>query len=78
MDLSLPDEVFENVPVTQTELKEMLAVMLYQMKKINGVQGGKITNQSEIEFHDMLGKYGQYVQYDENDLIDDIDTIKTL
>jgi len=48
------------------------------MKKINGVQGGKITNQSEIKFHEMLGKYGQYVQYDENDLIDDIDTIKTL
>jgi len=78
MELSLPDEVFETVSATPSELREILAITLYQMKKINGVQGGKITNQSEIEFHDMLGKYEKYVQYDESDLLDDIQTIEKI
>ena len=76
MKLILPDEVIKKTGFTDTDLIEILAVSLYQMNKINGVQGGKITGQSEIEFHNLLGKYGQYIQYDETDLLKDFDSIK--
>ncbi len=78
MKLTLPDEVIEKTGLTNINLREILAVSLYQMKKINGVQGGKIIGKSEIEFHELLGKYGQYIQYDEEDLLKDFDSIKDL
>ncbi len=46
------------------------------MRKINGVQGGKITGLSEIEFHEVVGKWGQLFSYDEDDLLDDVETLK--
>ncbi len=78
MKLTLPDEVIGKTGLTDTDLAEVLAVSLYQMKKINGVQGGKIIGKSEIEFHEILGKYGQYLQYDEADLLKDFNSIKDL
>ncbi len=78
MKLILPDDVIEKTGLKDTDLCEILAVSLYQMKKINGVKGGKIIGKSEVEFHKILGKYGQYVQYDEADLLKDFDSIKDL
>ena len=55
---------------------EVLAVALYRLEKINGVQGGKITDTSEIEFHGILGKYGQFLRCDESDLETDLKNLK--
>ncbi|GAB2189920.1 hypothetical protein MAH1_15280 [Sessilibacter sp. MAH1] len=76
MNIQIPDEIVEKLLFTEKEYQEILAVSLYQMKKINGVQGGRITGVSEIEFHEIVGKWGQLFSYDENDLLDDIKTIK--
>ncbi len=78
MKLILPDDVIEKTGLKDTDLCEILAVSLYQMKKINGVKGGKIIGKSDGEFHKILGKYGQYVQYDEADSLKDFDSIKDL
>lgn len=76
MKIELPDEISEKLSFTESEYQEILAVSLYQMRKINGVQGGKITGLSEIEFHEVVGKWGQLFSYDEDDLLDDVETLK--
>jgi len=58
------------------QLLEILAVSLYQMEKINGVEGGVITSSSEMNFHGLLKKYNQYINYDVNDLNEDMDNLK--
>jgi len=49
MKLELTDEVMSRVGLSEQQIKEIIAVSLYQMEKINGVQGGKLIGTSEIE-----------------------------
>ncbi|MBB3061404.1 UPF0175 family protein [Microbulbifer rhizosphaerae] len=72
MKLDVNDEVAECLGLDEKELLEVLAIALYKLEKINGVQGGKITGTSEIEFHGILGKYGQFINYDEGELETDL------
>jgi len=76
MNIEIPDEIARRINYGPTELKEILALSLYKMKKINGVEGGKILDISEMEFHGLLGKYGQFINYDLNELNKDIDNLK--
>ena len=76
MKFEIPDDIAKRTGFTQDELLEILAVSLYKLNRINGVEGGHILGTSEIEFHGLLEKYGQYVNYDENELAKDIDNLK--
>ncbi|MFD1217740.1 MULTISPECIES: UPF0175 family protein [Microbulbifer] len=76
MKLDVNDEVAECLGLSEKELLEILAIALYKLEKINGVQGGKVTGTSEIEFHGILGKYGQFINYDEDDLETDLKNLK--
>lgn len=76
MKLDINDEVADSLGLSEKELQEVLAIALYKLEKINGVQGGKITGTSEIEFHGILGKYGQFINYDEDDLETDLKNLK--
>ncbi len=78
MIITLPDEVMATTGVSEQVATELLAVALYQLRKINGVQGGKIIGKSEFEFHQVLGSYGQTLAYDENDLLQDMENLKHL
>lgn len=78
MNIELPDDVMGTIGVSEQVAKELIAVSLYQLRKINGVQGGKIIGKSEFEFHEVLGRYGHTIAYDENDLLDDINTLRKL
>ena len=76
MNIELPDDVMATIGVSEQGAKELIAVSLYQLRKINGVQGGKIIRKSEFEFHEVLGRYGHSIAYDENDLLDDMNTLR--
>lgn len=76
MNIEFSDEIAERKSLSDKQLLEILAVSLYKMEKINGVEGGIITGLSEMEFHGLLKKYGQYINYDIDDLNQDIDNLK--
>ena len=78
MNIELPSDIMQKSKISKQQIKEIIAVSLYQLRKINGVQGGKIIGKSEIEFHEVLGKYGQTFSYDVDDLLDDYETLKKL
>lgn len=78
MKIDIPDEVMHAAGVSPQVALELIAVSLYQLHKINGVQGGKILGCSEFEFHECLGRYGQSIAYDEHDLLDDLETLRKL
>lgn len=76
MKINISDEIAAKTHLNERDFQEILAVSLYKLKKINGVQGGKLLGISEIEFHGLLEKYGSYLNYDEQDLAADLDTLK--
>lgn len=78
MKIELSDEVMNKVGLSEIQIKEIVAVSLYQMEKINGVQGGKLVGKSEFDFHEIVGKLGQVFSYDAKDMYEDIETLKML
>ena len=78
MKIELEDEVMDRVGLTESDIVEIVAVSLYQMDKINGVQGGKLIGKSELEFHEVVGKLGQVFSYDADDLAEDLETLKNM
>jgi predicted HTH domain antitoxin len=78
MRIELPDDVIAKTGVPEQMIKEIIAVSLYKLRKINGVQGGKILGTSEFQFHEVLGKYGETFSYDVEDLMDDLATLEKL
>lgn len=76
MNIYFPNEIADNKSFSEQQLLEILAVSLYKMGRINGVEGGVITGTSEINFHGLLKKYGHYINYDVDDYYQDIDNLK--
>ena len=76
MKIEFPKNIAKDKSFTEQDLLEILAVSLYKMEKINGVEGGHILGASEMDFHGVLKKYGQYVNYDVDDLQDDLNNLK--
>lgn len=76
MNINILDDIAESVGFNEKQMIEYLAVCLYKSKKINGVQGGKLTGTSEVEFHGLLKKYGEYVNYGVNEYLEDGDNLK--
>lgn len=76
MNIEFPDQIADSTLFAEQQLLEILAVSLYKMEKINGVEGGVITGTSEVSFHGLLKKYGQYINYDVDDYYQDMDNLK--
>ncbi len=76
MKIEFPDEIAKNKAFSERQMLEILAVSLYKMEKINGVEGGIITGSSEMAFHGLLKKYGQCINYDVDDLNQDINNLR--
>jgi len=76
MNIEFPDNIATRKNLSKADLKTILAISLYKMEKINGVEGGIITGHSEIEFHGLVQKYGHAINYDVRDLQQDIDHLK--
>ena len=76
MDIRIPDDIAERCGYSRQELTEILAVSLYKLRRINGVEGGEMLGLSEMEFHGVVNKYGHTVNYDSDDLLQDIDNLK--
>lgn len=76
MKIEFPENIAKNKSLSEQGLLEILAVSLYKMEKINGVEGGHILGTSEIDFHGVLKKYGQFINYDVDDLQEDLNNLK--
>lgn len=76
MKIEIPSDIARRSGFSEDGMKELLAISLYKLKKINGKDAAKIVMVSEIEFHGLLEKYGQSINYDESDLDKDLNNLK--
>lgn len=63
MYIEIPDEVAMSSGLNIVEIEEFLVISLYVKKRMNGIQGGKILDVSEMEFHGLLEEYDECVNY---------------
>jgi predicted HTH domain antitoxin len=78
MSVLIPDEVLEAAGMTEAELKQEVAVMLYERGNLSMGRASRLAGMGRIEFQQLLASRQIPVQYDVADLEADIETLRAL
>ena len=72
--ITIPDSVANSAHLTEEEIKQELAITLYQKKRLTFAQARRIADLSRIEFQRLLGSHRVAV-YDVSDFEEDMRTL---
>jgi predicted HTH domain antitoxin len=78
MGVVIPDEVLEAARMTEAELKQEVAVMLFERGKLSLGRASRLAGMGRIEFQRLLASRDIPMQYDVADLEADIETLRSL
>lgn len=75
MKIEIKDEIAEKAGISEKDILEVLAIAIYKKKGIHSRMAGRIIDDSygEIDFGEVLGKYGESHNYSVDDLEDDLE-----
>lgn len=76
--LVIENEILELADVSEKQLLEDIAIMLYQKKKLTFGQAAQFAKLNHADFKLLLGKNQVPVNYDVAELKEDMETIKRL
>ena len=78
MSVVIPDEILETTRMTELELLQELAILLYQKEKLSLGQASRLANMNRIQFQHLLASRQIAIHYDINDLESDLETLQGL
>jgi predicted HTH domain antitoxin len=74
MQISLPDDL----GLSEREIKEELAIALYQREAVSLAKAAKIAGLTRLELQRILASRDIPIQYDVDDLHNDVETLRKL
>lgn len=77
LTITIPDSVVSSARMTESELKQEIAVMLFQRGRLTLAQSSSFANMTRLEFQRLLGSR-QIPIYDVVDFDKDIENLKAL
>ena len=72
--ITIPDSIANSAHLTEEEIKQEIAITLYQKKRLTFAQARRIADLSRIEFQRLLGSHCVAV-YDVSDFEEDMRTL---
>jgi len=78
MGLLIPDEVLQAARMSEGELQQEIAVLLYQKGKLTLAQASRLAGMNRLQFQHLLASRQIPVQYDEADLIEDVKRLREM
>ncbi|HEX2225440.1 MAG TPA: UPF0175 family protein [Thermoanaerobaculia bacterium] len=78
MSVTIPDHVLQAARMSEAELREEIAVLLYQKEKVTLSQARRLAEMSHLEFQHLLASRGVPVHYGVEDFEQDLDTLRSL
>lgn len=78
MSVVIPDEILHTARMTEAELKQEIAVMLFQKEKLTLGQASHLAQMNQLQFQHLLASRQIPVHYDVEDLEADIKTLRKL
>ena len=76
MPLTVPDEVLDSARITEDELRQEVAVLLFQRHKLTLAQASHFAGMSRLQFQHLLASRQIPVHYDVAELEEDLRTLK--
>lgn len=78
MGLTIPDEILQATRMTEAELRQEIAVLLYQKQKLSLGQASRLAEMPRIQFQHLLASRQVPIHYDIADVEADLDTLRKL
>lgn len=78
MSVIIPDDILEATHMTEDELKQEIAILLYQKEKLTLAQASHFAGLDRLEFQHLLASRNIFINYDIEDFKKDLDTLKRI
>ena len=78
MDCVIPEDVLHSARLSPGELKQEIAVLLFQKDRLTLGQASKLADMPVADFQHLLASRGISPHYDVEDLEDDVETLRKL
>ncbi|CAO5035260.1 UPF0175 family protein [Microcystis aeruginosa] len=78
MSIDISDEILSATPMTEAEMRQEIAVMLFQKEKLTLAQGSRFAGMNRIAFQHLLASRQIPVQYDVEDFEQDIKNLREM
>jgi predicted HTH domain antitoxin len=78
MNIVIPDEVLQTASMSEAELMQEIAVMLFQKEKLTLGQASNLAGMNQLAFQHLLASRQISVHYDVEDFEADLKTLREL
>lgn len=78
MSITIPDEIIDSTRMSVPELKQEIAVMLFQKEKLTMGQASKLAEMSITQFQHLLASRQVPVHYNVDDFEQDLTTLRQM
>ena len=78
MAVVIPDEIFSATHLSENELKQEIALMLFSKDKLTLAQAAKLAGMDRLSFHHLLASRKIPLHYGVEDLEHDVKTLQEL
>jgi predicted HTH domain antitoxin len=78
MTITIPDSVLESARMSEAELRQEIAIVLYQREKLTLAQASRLAEMDRLQFQYLLASRGLNVHYGVEDFEQDIATLRGL
>jgi predicted HTH domain antitoxin len=75
MTIIIPDQVAESAHLDEKQVKQQLALRLYDTKVLGLYEARLLAEMTELEFYDLMKTNNVYINYDLEDLAHDISVL---
>jgi predicted HTH domain antitoxin len=76
MSLIIPDEVLQTIQMSETEMLQEIAIMLFQQERFTLGQASNFAQMNQLEFQRLLANRKISLHYDIAELREDVKTLE--
>jgi predicted HTH domain antitoxin len=78
MSLTISDDVLQAARMSDSELRQELAILLFQQERLTLAQASRLADMDLLRFQHLLASRGISVHYDLEDFEQDLSTLRAL
>lgn len=78
MSVIIPDDILQATRMTEDELRQEIAVLLFQKEKLTLAQASRLAGMSRLQFQHLLASRNIPVHYDVKEFEEDLKTLKEM
>lgn len=78
MSLTIPDEILQTARMSEDELRQELAALLFQKDRLTLGQASRLAGMDLLRFQHLLASRGIPVHYDVEEFEQDLSTLRSL